>query len=340
VNAAVLVEPGRIEIHEVGQQRVGPDDVLIKTAYAGVCGSDLHAFRGKHPFRKPPVILGHELAGTVVEYGGNVTGFRPGDRVTVMPLLACGTCPLCRMGRANICHAKRVPGVGEWRGAFAEHSIAQSSITFRLGETTALETGVLAEPLAVGIHSVYRQARVAPGSRVIVLGAGPIGILTAMAARAAGAGAVVATDLVDFNLALARDLCGAATYNSGSAGWETALARDYPDRFDLAFLCSSAPVTVRQALAWTRRGGRIIVTGMFVEPVTLELTAVSLNELELVGSVVYDHEDFQKAVEWINAGRFPFRKLVTHILPLMEAQTALTLLADRKEGAVKILLRM
>lgn len=192
----------------------------------------------------------------------------------------------------------------------------------------------------MGIHSVFRQARVAAGDRVIVLGAGPIGIFTAMAAHAAGAGEIVMTDLLDFNLAIVREMCGAITYNSGGADWETALARVYPEGFDVAFLCSGAPITVRQALACVRRGGRIMVTGMFLDPVPMDLLAVNLNELELIGSAVYDHEDFRKAVEWIDGGRFDFRKLVTHTFPLEKAQDALTLLADRTEDAVKILLKM
>jgi L-iditol 2-dehydrogenase len=340
MKAAVLTDIARIEVREVTCKDVGPGDLLIRTAYAGVCGSDLHAFRGKHPFRKPPVVLGHELAGTVVACGGDVRGFRAGDRVTVMPLLACGTCRLCRMGRPNICLDRQVPGVGEWLGTFAEHALVKASIAFTLGDATSPEIGVLAEPLAVGIHGVFRQGRVQSGDRVIVLGAGPIGILTAMAARAAGAGEIVVTDLLEFNLRMARELCGASAYNAGEADWHAALTSAHPGKFDVAFLCSGAPVTIQQAFACTRRGGRIIVTGMFLEPVTVDLLSVNLNELELIGSVVYDHADFRTAVEWIDGGRFDFRKLVTHTFPLDQAQRALTLLANRTEDALKVLLTM
>ena len=339
MKAAVLVETGKIDIREIDRPTLGRDDLLIKTAYAGVCGSDLHAFRGKHPFRKPPVILGHELAGTVVECGGDVQGFRPGDRVTVMPLVACGTCRLCRMGRENICLNKQVPGAGAWLGSFAEYALAKASITYKLAEATPLELAVLAEPLAVGVHAVQRQARIEPGSRVLVLGGGTIGILTALAARAAGAGDIVTTDLFAFNLTLTRALCGAATIDAGEAGWEDSLARAYPDKFDATFLCSGASATVGQAVRLTRRGGRIIVTGLFLEPVPVDLTAVTLGELEVVGSQIYDHQDFRAAVDWIDAGRFDLRRLVTHVFPLEQAQHALTILANRTEDAVKILLQ-
>ena len=340
MKAAVLVETGKIDIREIDRPILGRDDLLIKTAYAGVCGSDLHAFRGKHPFRKPPVILGHELAGTVVECGGDVQGFRPGDRVTVMPLVACGTCRMCRMGRENICLNKQVPGAGAWLGSFAEYALAKASIAYKLAEGTPCELGVLAEPLAVGVHAVQRQARIEPGSRVLVLGGGTIGILTALAARAAGASDIVATDLFDFNLALTRELCGAATIHAGEAGWEEGLARAYPDKFDATFLCSGASATVGQAVRLTRRGGRIVVTGLFLEPVPVDLTAVTLGELELIGSQIYDHRDFRAAVDWIDAGRFDFRRLVTQVFRLQQAQHALTILANRTEDAVKILLQM
>jgi len=255
-------------------------------------------------------------------------------------LVSCGTCRLCRLGRENICLNKQVPGAGTWLGSFAEYAVAKASVVYKLGDTTPCELGVLAEPLAVGVHAVQRQARVEPGSRVLVLGGGTIGILTALAARAAGAGELVTTDLFDFNLALTRTLCGAATIHAGQAGWEEDLARAHPDKFDVTFLCSGAPATVGQAVRLTRRGGRIIVTGLFLEPVPVDLTAVTLGELEVLGSQIYDHRDFRAAVDWIDAGRFDFRRLLTHVFPLERAQDALTVLANRTEDAVKILLRV
>jgi L-iditol 2-dehydrogenase len=230
--------------------------------------------------------------------------------------------------------------VGGWLGSFAEYTVAKASVTFKLGEATACELGVLAEPLAVGVHAVTRQGRPEQGSRVLVLGGGTIGILTALAARAAGAGTLVVTDLFEFNLALTQALCRAATVQVGREGWEAELARSYPEKFDVTFLCSGALDTVGQATRLTRRGGRIVVTGLFLEPVPMDLTAVTLGELEVVGSQIYDHQDFRTAVDWIDAGRFDFRRLVTHTFPLERAQDVLRLLADRTEDAVKILLMM
>jgi L-iditol 2-dehydrogenase len=340
MKVAMLEGVRRVAIRDVEDLRPAPDEILIQTAYAGVCGSDLHAFKGKHPFRKPPVILGHELSGAVVELGKEVTGFSPGERVTVMPLLACKNCLHCQVGRENICLNKKVPGIGGWLGSFAQYFLSKPSITYKLGKNTGLDLGVLAEPLAVGIHSVFQRGRVEAGSRVLILGAGTIGILTACAAKMAGAGAIVVTDLFEFNLGIVRDVCGARGYSAKTEGLEDIILRDHPQKFDVTFLCSDAPKTVAQGFLLTRRGGRIIVTGIFHGLVSTELTAVSLSEFEIIGSVVYNHQDFKKAVEWIDSCTFAFGKLITHILSIEKAEYALNLLDQHKEDVAKVLLEV
>ncbi len=340
MNVAMLEAAGRIALQEASDLRPGPGEILIRTAFAGVCGSDLHTFQGAHPFRKPPVVLGHEVAGTIAALGAGVTGFRTGEPVTVMPLLACGACPPCRSGSPNICLNKTVPGVEGWLGTFAEYFLSRPSVTFRLGEHTGLDLGVLAEPLAVGVHSVLRRGRVQAGSRVLVLGAGTIGILTACAARLAGASAIAVTDVYPFNAQLAGELCGGRSYAARMDGLEDAILRNHPEKFDVTFLCSGAPATVGTAFRLTRRGGRIVVTGLFHAPVPTDLTAIALNEFDVSGSVIYDAQDFQTAVEWIDAGRCAFQKVITHVLPLAQAQTALSLLAQHTEDVAKILLKV
>jgi L-iditol 2-dehydrogenase len=338
MKAAILEDKHEIVIREVSDLRPSSDQILIETRFTGICGSDVHAFKGLHPFRKPPVILGHELSGTVVEMGKEVKGFRAGDRVTVMPVIACGECVQCKRGKQNICLNKKVPGMEGWLGTFSEYFLSKPLITYTLGERTSFETGVLAEPLAVGIHAVYYQAKVETESRVLVLGAGTIGILTALAAKVAGAREIVVTDLFDFNLKVTKDLCSARTYSVKEDGLEDTLLKDYPDKFDVTFLCSGAPKTVEQAFRLTQRGGRIVVIGMFLEPVPIELIAVSLNELEIIGSSIYNHNDFKRALEWIDSDRFDIGKLITHVLPIEKADDAMNLLIKHDKNAIKILL--
>jgi len=340
MKVGMLEDTYRVVVKEVGDLSPGPDELLIKTKYAGICGSDLHSFKGIHPFRKAPVVLGHELSGTIAGVGKAVKGFCVGDRVTVMPLVACKNCPQCERGNENVCLNKTVPGIKGWQGTFAEYFLSRPSITYKLGEDTGLEVGALAEPFAVGIHAVFERGRVEAGSRVLVLGAGTIGILTAVAAKMSGAKEIVVTDLFDFNLNLTRELCGAQVFNARTDGLEEMLLKEYPQKFDVTFLCSGSPKTVTQAFLLTRRRGRIVVTGLVLTPVPIDLTAISLNEWEIIGSQVYGHQDFKKALECIDAGAFDLRKLITHILPMERVDYAMNLLDQHKEDAVKILLEV
>ncbi|NLD72266.1 MAG: alcohol dehydrogenase catalytic domain-containing protein [Chloroflexi bacterium] len=338
MRVGMLQETGRVVVQEAPRPRPAPDEVLIRVAYAGVCGSDLHAFTGTHPFRKPPVVLGHEVSGTIAEAGAEVTGLQVGDRVTVMPYVSCGRCHYCAQGRTNICENKIVPGIGGWQGTFADLFIARADITYPLGPDTSLVQGALAEPLAVGAHAVARGG-VAPGNDVLVLGGGTIGLLTGYAALRAGARSVALTDLYDYNLRVAREIGIPHAYNARSEGLEDAIRRDYPEGLDVIFLAGAAPVLVGQATRLARRGGRIVSTALFDGPVPVDVVAMTLYELELVGTQIYQATDFFRALAWLNEDGPRLERLVDHVMPLEQAHEAMTLLAERREDVVKILLQ-
>ncbi len=336
MKAAILEDIGKIAVRDVDDPTIGSNEILIRVQYAGVCGSDLHAFKGDHPFRKPPVILGHELAGTIVELGSQVRGFSIGDRVTVMPYLACGECVPCRRGRSNICENKVVPGIKGWRGTFAEYFVSRPEITYKLGPQMSFERGVLAEPLAVGIHSV-RRGRLESGARVLVLGGGTIGLVTAIAARQSGAETVVVTDLYEYNLKVARAM-GFAAYSATDARLSETILAHHPQKFDSIFLTSGAPVTVHQALSLAQRGARIVSTAIFPEPIAMSLIELTLYEMELIGTQIYTHEDFQQAMRWLGEREIPFDQLVDHIRLLSAAHEAVEDLAQRRIDAIKLVL--
>jgi L-iditol 2-dehydrogenase len=334
---AKLTTVGQIVTQEVETLTPGPDEVLIKVEYAGVCGSDLHSFRGTHPFRHAPVVLGHELSGTVAEVGENVTTREVGDAVTVMPYIHCGECLACRTDQTNVCENKIVPGIKGWQGTLADYFLAPARITYELGPDTSLKVGALAEPFAVGIHSAVR-AGVHRKSEVLILGGGTIGLVTAAAAIKLGARSVAVTDLYDYNLNVARQLGADHTYNALADDLEEAIRADYPDGFDAIFLTSGAPVTVGQAIRLAQRGARIVATAIFAEPVPLSLREITLHELVLLGTQIYTDPDFEAAVEWLDQGDLPYEAIITHVMPLNEAQQALELVQERTEDVIKVLL--
>lgn len=336
MKAAMLQSTRIVEIIEVEAPRVGPHDVLIAVHYAGVCGSDLHSFTGRHPFRHAPVILGHELSGTVSRVGEQVTEYTEGDRVTVMPYEACGRCIYCRRGLSNLCTEKRVPGIKGWTGTFAESFVAPADTVFKLGENTSMALGALAEPLAVGIHAVDR-GQVDGSSPVLVLGGGSIGLLTALSAHAAGAQQVAITDLYEHNLKVARAM-GLDARQAADADLGDALHRDYPEGFGTVLLASSAPTTVALAHDQVQRRGRIVVIGLLVEPVPVRLVDYAIYETEMIGSCIYTAEDFDRAIERLDRDGASYAPLISRVAPLEETQDVLASLHERREDAIKVLL--
>ena len=339
MKTGLMDRENHIAIEEAAVPSIGAEDVLIKVKYAGVCGSDLHAYRGLHPFRKPPVVLGHEVAGHIEKVGDKVSGFAAGDTVTVMPALGCGACELCRQGRTNICLKKSVPGSPGWIGTFAEYFRAPASVTHRVPTGMDLKIAALAEPLATSVHSV-KAAGMKKGGRMLVLGGGTIGILAVAVAREYGAGAVAVTDVLDFNLDMARNDFGADPYNALDPDLEKKLLAKYPDKFDSVILCASVEATIHQSVRLVKRGGRIIITGMYLEPVTFNFLDLTLGEIAMAGSQIYTAPDFREAMHLLKDNKYPFGKIITHIMPLTEADKALNLLATHSENAVKILLEV
>lgn len=336
MRVALLRQAGEIVIEDRPMLVPAAGEVLIQVVYAGVCGSDLHSFEGTHPFRHPPVVLGHEVSGTIAAVGEGVTGLALGQPVTVMPYTFCGTCAQCRLGRTNTCLNKVVPGLQGWQGTFAEYFLSRADIVYPLAGL-GLRRGVLAEPFAVGVHAA-RRGNVEPGSRVLVLGGGSIGLFTTAAAHLAGAATVAITDLSAHNLSLAAKMGAGHGYDARDVDLIETIRRDFPEGLDVVFLASAAKATVRQALSLVRRGGRIVVIALFDGDVPVRLSDLTVSELDLVGSQIYDRDDFAQALAYLQDGALPYEELITHELPLAEAQHALDLMQRREEPVVKALL--
>ena len=209
MRAAQLQDERRIVITEVENPSITkPDQALIHVKTVGVCGSEVHAFEGTHPYRKAPVILGHEVAGDVVAVGDAVTAFKAGARVIVDPQWTCGACDYCRNGMPNLCRSKKVLGTDIWPGGFGEYVVSPHDAVFHLPDTLSYAQGSVIEPLTVGVH-VVRQSQLQAGESVAVLGVGSIGGLTSGVCRAFGAEPVIAADIREHCLAAARERMGA-----------------------------------------------------------------------------------------------------------------------------------
>ncbi len=337
---ANLVEPQKIVLEQVPVPEPGPGEVRLRVETCGICGSDIHACYGEHPFIDLPVQPGHEFAGVIDRLGPDVTGWEVGQRVTAEPSLVCGACEHCQRGQYHICSHLRVLGC-QADGALAEYLVVPAHKLVALPDDMTFEQGSLVEPLAVGVH-VVQLAPATRESRVVILGAGTIGLMCLLAARASGVTAITMTDRVESKLALARDLGAQHTVNVeratlaefARATYGTALA------FDVALECVGHAHTVRDGIATLKKGGTMIVAGVFPREVPVQMGLVQDRELALRGSLMYRMDDFTYARDLIASGRAPVLRLVSSRWPLEQIKEALAAIDAAPAHNVKTMIHV
>ncbi|WP_066315942.1 zinc-binding dehydrogenase [Bacillus sp. FJAT-29814] len=339
MKAAFVVDKNKVEIRDIDVPAIKDDEVLIKVKTVGVCGSDLHLFKGTHAFRKPPVILGHEIAGEVVEIGHNVTKFKVGDRVTVEPHVGCGECEFCIRGLVNICTNKKAPGTPGWIGTFAEYFNAPEKAVYKIEENISYEMGTLVEPLAVAVHALDRVT-VKEKDSIAILGSGTIGLLTLVAAREAGYKNIICTDTQEFNLEMAKKQGATLALNPLKED-VVAKVREFTNGrgVDVAIVTADAKVIVDQASSMVRKRGEVGIVAMITEEIPVHTYNFVFNEITLFGAMTYETKDFAKANEMIMNG-LDLSDFVTQRLPLDESQQALDILNEKKENVVKIIVEV
>jgi L-iditol 2-dehydrogenase len=321
MHQVVFTGPGQIELEETVAPTVGAGEVLVRTTAVGICGSDLHALAGTHPFIDLPCRPGHEVVGVVEEVSSDVTGVAPGDRVIVEPGLVCGKCRNCREGRYNICDSLLVFGC-QTRGAMSERFTIAVHRLHRIPDDLTDAAAALVEPLSTGTHAVRLAGGDLTGQAVAVLGAGSIGLLTMLAARAAGAKRIVVTDLLASKRERAQRL-GADAVVDAAAADAVAQVRDALDgRADITFDCVANQPSTDQALHMAEKGGMVMVVGVPTASVQLDLPMIQDREIAMKGALMYTSEDVVRAVELMRSGQIPVEEIVTATFPLTDFQAA------------------
>ena len=326
----------RIEDRETPALKSG--QVLVRMAAGGICGSDLHYYNhgGFGAVRiKEPMILGHEVSGHIEELGADVTGLKTGQLVAVSPSRPCGKCRFCLEGSQNHCLDMRFYGSAmpfpHIQGAFREMLVADASQCV-IADGLSQGEAAMAEPLSVVLHGA-RHAGSLMGKRVLVTGCGPIGLLSVLVARQAGALEIVATDITDFTLQKAREVGADTTINVADAAEGLAPFSKDKGQFDVLFECSGVASALSSAVPALRPGAVIVQLGLGGD-MTLPLQAMTAKELKLKGSFRF-HSEFQSAVEMMQSGRLTVTQLITHKLPMAEATMAFAIASDRN-SAIKV----
>ncbi|MDI6782572.1 MAG: alcohol dehydrogenase catalytic domain-containing protein [bacterium] len=334
-----LVKPEKVILEEVAKPKPKKNEVLIATKTAGICGSDVHAYYGKHPFIHCPIVQGHEFSGVVAELGPGVKGLKVGQRVTVVPLLTCGTCYNCKRGDYNRCATLKFIGC-QSNGAMADYVPVPAKMVVPLPDSIDFDTAALIEPLAVGIHAA-RRSNVKKGSKVLVLGAGPIGLVTCQAAKAFGAAKVVVSDRIPFRLNMARKLGADGVINVAKESLDKGVKRSFgEDGADVIFECVGVATTIQAAIKVARKGSQIIVVGVFGTEVPVKVGYIQDHELEIRGTAGYVKEDFEEAIRLIQRKKVNVNPLITDRFPLREIQKAYKTIERNREQAIKVLIQV
>jgi len=336
MKALVYTGPERVEVREVAAPPPRAGAVKVRMHYCGVCGSDIGIFAGKHPRAKAPLVLGHEFVGVVEEIGEGTRGrVAVGDRVVAYPLLSCGECLPCRTGSPHVCRSLRLIGI-DVDGGMAEHAWVDEDVLFKVPDTLSDRIAALIEPLAVIVRSMH-QARFQLLDSAVVIGAGPIGVLTGIVLKHSGASRVVISDVDAARLALCRDL-GFEAVNVR----ETPLA-DYVNRstggdgMDVVFECSGAESAAAEMTKLCRIGGMICMTGVHKAPHAVNLMDINFKEQTIVGTRVYTKREFEMSVGYADRLRADLEAVVTQEVPLSGAAGIFGTIADPAVNTVKVL---
>ena len=333
---AVVIHAARdLRIEDRPEEMPGSGQLRLRLATGGICGSDLHYYNhgGFGTVRlREPMILGHEVSAFVESVGPDVSGFSAGQLVAVSPSRPCGACRYCREGLPNQCLDMRFYGSAmpfpHIQGAFREVLVADA---LQCVDATGLSAGeaAMAEPLAVTLHATARAGEML-GKRVLVTGCGPIGVLSILAARRAGAAEIVATDLSDFTLALAAKIGADRVINTGAE--PEALSQYMADKghFDVLYECTGVAAALAGAIPALRPRGVILQLGLGGD-MTLPMMAITAKELDLRGSFRF-HAEFATGVELMRKGLIDVKPLITHTVPLGEAEGAFRLASDRSQA--------
>jgi L-iditol 2-dehydrogenase len=340
MKALLLSQYSKLQITDLPAPVPAPDEVLIRVAACGICGSDVHGYDGSSGRRIPPIVMGHEAAGKVASVGSAVKGFAEGDRVTFDSTIFCGQCKHCLSGKINLCDNRQVLGVScaEYRraGAFAEFVAVPSRVIHRLPASLPFSEAAMLEAVAVAIHGVS-LAQVTPGNSALVIGAGTIGLLTLQALRAAGCDRVLIADVDPTRLKLAETLGAPIVLSTQSDIVAQVLQLTGGTGVDVVIECVGRNETIAASIDSVCKGGTVVLVGNISPEVTLPLQKVVVRQVRLQGSCASSGE-YPKAIELMASQAIRVKPLITAIAPLHEGPQWFERLHSREPNLMKVVL--
>jgi len=317
-----------------------PHEVLVAIKTVGICGSDVHYWthgRIGDFIVKSPMVLGHESSGIVEEVGTAVTNLKKGDRITLEPGVPCRFCRYCKEGRYNLCPEVQFMATPPVDGSLTNYFTHPADFCYKLPEHVSFDEGAMCEPLSVGIHACSR-AQVTLGSTVLIIGAGPIGLMCLLAAKAAGATTVLLVDIKDDRLKIAMELGATSVINAAKDVSAELTTRGFAS-VDVTIECSGAEPAIRTAIKATRSGGVVVLVGLGLPEVKLPIVDAAVREVDIRGIFRYAN-CYPKALALISSGQVNVKPLITHSFELQDVIRAFETARDMLEGAIKVCIKL
>lgn len=314
-----------VTLQQTEKPEVQLGEILVQTLVSGVCGSDIHAVQGHHPFVPLPYMPGHEVVGIIREVAPNVKGFTVGERVTVEPDLPCWNCKNCNFGRENLCENLRFFGCGYEQGGMADYWTLPASRLHKVPQSFSDEAAALIEPLSTPVHAVklsFVGEKDLTGKTVAILGCGTIGLLTLIAAKHFNAKKIIMTDLLASKRERALSLGADLVFDAGRPTLPIDVRTEIGESVDIVFDCVAIQQTISQAITMADKAGTVIIVGVPAAEVTIPLPIIQDHQIRIQGSATYLPVDFEDSIKIIGAEGFNALDFVTSIFPKEESQRA------------------
>ncbi|MFQ6036006.1 MAG: zinc-binding dehydrogenase [Sedimentisphaerales bacterium] len=341
MKALVYTKPYCLDYSDFPDPTVGDDDVLIRVKACGICGSDVHGFTGKTGRRIPPLIMGHEAAGIVEEFGKSVRDFQKGDRVCFDSTVYCNKCEPCRAGFYNRCEKRQVLGVSvpafKRHGAFAEFVAVPWWIVSKIPDDLSFIHAALLEPVSIGMHAANR-AGILSSDTVVIIGAGTIGLFVLQACKLKGAGKVIVCDINEFRLAVAKKLGADQLINPEKSNLSEVILKETSNKgADITFEVVGFAATFQRGISVTKAGGHLVAIGNLQKMAEFNLQELVARELTVTGSYASAGE-YRDGIDLVASGKINVQPLISDVLPLADGPSAFDRLLKAEENLLKIVL--
>ncbi|MCL2000321.1 MAG: alcohol dehydrogenase catalytic domain-containing protein [Planctomycetes bacterium] len=332
--SAQTVAPDTIKIIDTPVPAVGQGQVLVKMLAVGICASDSQVYHGKHKYAKFPLIQGHEGIGMVQETGLGVTHVKKGDRVTLQQQLSCGVCYSCRRNRHNVCQTLK--GIGIMAdGLFTEYFLSPAWNIIPVPDSFSLDKGMLIEPTSVGVNSA-RTGKLQPGEKVVIIGAGIIGNLTAQACLALGAADVLISDIAPKKLEVARQNGIRHCVDTGNQDLKEAVIKAFGEPADSVYECAGVEATVHQAIDVVKNSGKVVIVSNFKAPITLEIPAFQRREITIHSVMATVKDTSLEAIDLLHRDIIGIDGVISARFPLEKMQEAYQYIDDNPTTTMKV----